>query len=120
MTTEGMDPSECLFCKIGAGEIPAASVGETEMALAFKDINPAAPTHVLVIPKEHITSLADLGDGRGALLEDLFGLLRSVADALPVEDGYRVVTNVGKDGGQTVPHLHFHLLGGRGLGWPPG
>ena len=119
--TDAVGPQvECLFCKIAAGDIPAATVGETELSLAFKDINPAAPTHVLVIPREHISSLADLDRGRGALLEDLFGLMRSVAEELPMENGYRVVTNVGSDGGQTVPHLHFHLLGGRSLDWPPG
>lgn len=111
---------DCLFCKIVAGDIPATVVGETERSLAFKDINPAAPTHLLVIPREHIASLAELGPGQGELLDDLFGLLASLADSNGLDGGFRVVTNVGSDGGQTVPHLHFHLLGGRSLGWPPG
>lgn len=112
--------TDCLFCKISRREIPATIVGETEMSLAFEDINAAAPTHVLVIPKEHIASFHELENARGDLLEDISGLLRSVADGASLENGYRVVTNVGKDGGQSVPHLHFHLLGGRSLGWPPG
>jgi histidine triad (HIT) family protein len=112
--------TDCLFCKIVAREIPATIVGETERSLAFKDINAAAPIHALVIPKDHIASLADLGPSQGELLEDLFGLVTSVAEASDLAHGYRVVTNVGQDGGQAVDHLHFHLLGGRGLSWPPG
>jgi len=112
--------SDCLFCKIVAGEIPGKVVAETEQALAFRDINPAAPTHVLVIPKEHVASTQDLGPGRAELLGEMFGVMASVAEQEGLDGGYRVVTNVGADGGQTVHHLHFHVIGGRQMTWPPG
>ncbi len=113
--------SDCLFCRIARGEIPAHKVAESAHALAFRDIQPQAPTHVLVIPKSHVAdSAAALGASNGALLGELFALAADVARAEKLERGWRLVTNVGADGGQSVPHLHFHLLGGRALQWPPG
>ncbi len=116
-----MSPSDCLFCKIAGGEIPAALVHQDDRIVAFRDINPQAPTHILLIPREHIASL-DAADGEHrALLGDLLLAARDLARSEGMaEDGYRTVVNVGADGGQTVHHLHVHLLGGRSLGWPPG
>jgi histidine triad (HIT) family protein len=110
----------CLFCKIAAGELDAAIVAESDRALAFRDINPAAPTHVLVIPREHLGSVNDVGRDQAELLQDLFALVVDVAAAEGLSDGYRLVSNIGRAGGQTVGHLHFHVLGGRDMGWPPG
>lgn len=113
--------SDCLFCRIAAGGIPAERVDESEHALAFRDIHPQAPTHVLLIPKRHVAaSAAELGPDHAALLGDLFALAARIAEREGLEKGWRLVTNVGEHGGQTVHHLHFHLLGGRALGWPPG
>lgn len=109
----------CIFCKIAAGEIPAKEVYRDERAVAFHDLHPQAPTHVLIIPKKHVVSIADLGEDV-ALAGHLVGVARTVAQTLGLGGGYRVVTNVGSDGGQSVFHLHFHVLGGRPLGWPPG
>ena len=111
---------DCLFCSIVAGDIPADVVKETEHTLAFRDINPVAPTHVLVIPKAHIASAAELSATHSDLLGDLFEVMRAVADEAGVKEGHRIVTNVGTEAGQTVLHLHFHVLGGRSLTWPPG
>lgn len=111
--------SGCIFCRIASGEIPAARVAESDAAVAFRDLNPQAPVHVLVVPRRHVASLADAaeGDELGALLL----LAREVARLEGIADsGYRVVTNSGADAGQTVHHLHLHVLGGRALGWPPG
>ena len=109
----------CLFCKIVAGEIPATIVAESDDALAFRDIAPQAPVHVLVIPKQHVASLAETPDGRA--MAAISELAKRVARDLGVEhSGYRVVVNTGADGGQTVHHLHLHLLAGRALHWPPG
>jgi len=114
-----MTPADCLFCRIVAGEIPSDRVAETEVSLAFRDINPVAPQHVLIIPKKHVAdSLADLDDPWA--LADLVQLAREVAKADEFKEGWRLVSNIGSDGGQTVPHLHFHLLGGRKMKWPPG
>ncbi len=109
----------CLFCRIVAREIPAQIVAETEWCLAFRDISPQAPTHVLIVPKVHVDSLAEVTD---PLLAGQVALLAAeVARTLGVEAaGYRVVMNTGADGGQTVQHLHAHLLAGRALHWPPG
>jgi len=115
-----MKMADCLFCKIAARELDADVVHETESTLAFKDINPGAPVHVLVIPKSHVVSSRELGSADGALLGELFETIRIVAERSDVSGGYRLVTNVGAEGGQTVPHLHFHVLGGRALSWPPG
>ena len=109
----------CLFCNLLAGEIPSEKVHETENVLAFKDINPAAPTHVLVIPKEHIVSAQDLTPEHGELLAEMFKVMAKIADDARLS-GHRIVTNIGGDAGQTVHHLHFHVLGGRELSWPPG
>jgi histidine triad (HIT) family protein len=112
-----MDPS-CIFCKIAAHEAPAKVVHEDEHVLAFQALNPAAPLHVLVIPKTHVASLSEtdaLVAGRLAV-----AAAKVAKDAGHAERGYRVLTNVGPDGGQSVFHLHFHVLAGRSLGWPPG
>lgn len=110
--------SDCLFCKIVAGEIPAQVVYQDEHTLAFSDINPQAPVHVLVIPKEHIPSVAHLS---GAICHHLMEAVNAVAKQQGIaESGYRVVSNVGKDAQQTVHHLHWHVIGGRSLQWPPG
>ena len=113
--------AECLFCAIVAGEIPATTVLETDRILAFRDINPQAPTHVLVIPKTHYPDVAALAAADAALLGEVIGAVQQVAVAEAVaETGYRVVFNTGAEAGQTVPHVHAHLLGGRSLTWPPG
>lgn len=111
---------ECLFCRIVAGEIDSTKVHETDNVLAFQDINPAAPTHTLVIPKEHIASAHDLSVQNGEVLAEIFEVARSIAEEAGIADGYRVVTNVGSKAGQSVFHLHFHVLGGRDFSWPPG
>jgi histidine triad (HIT) family protein len=111
---------ECLFCQIVEGRIPSTKVRETDTVLAFEDINPAAPTHVLVIPKEHIVSAHELKAEHGPVLADIFDTAASIAAERGVGEGYRVVTNVGRDAGQSVFHIHFHVLGGRDLSWPPG
>jgi histidine triad (HIT) family protein len=116
-----MSPTDCLFCKIVAGEIPADLVHEGERLIAFRDIAPQAPLHVLVIPREHIGSLGAAGEAHGDLLGEALLLAAEIARAEGVEDdGYRTVINTGDHGGQTVHHLHVHVLGGRALGWPPG
>ena len=113
--------AECLFCAIVAGEIPATTVLETDRVLAFRDINPQAPTHVLVIPKTHYPDVAALAAADAALLGEVIGAVQQVVAAETVaETGYRVVFNTGAEAGQTVPHVHAHLLGGRSLTWPPG
>ena len=113
--------AECLFCAIVAGEIPATTVLETDRVLAFRDINPQAPTHVLVIPKTHYPDVAALAAADAALLGEVIDAVQQVAVADGVaETGYRVVFNTGAEAGQTVPHVHAHLLGGRSLTWPPG
>jgi histidine triad (HIT) family protein len=112
---------DCIFCKIARGEIPAKQVAESEHALAFRDINPQAPTHALVIPKQHLAdSAAELGPAHATALGDLFALAARVAKDEGLTQGWRLVTNVGPHAGQSVHHLHFHLLGGRPMGWPPG
>ncbi len=110
--------NDCLFCKIAAGTIPSDKVYEDANVVAFRDIDPKAPTHVLVIPKEHIESLADLKDFDTAA--HIIRIIKQLSVSLGLKDGFRVVVNSGQDGGQTVSHLHFHLLGGRTMGWPPG
>ncbi len=110
----------CLFCKIASKEIDATIVHETEDVLAFNDINPAAPTHVLVIPKRHVISVHELGPEDAELTGKLFDAVGRVASDAGIAEGYRVVSNVGDEAGQTIHHLHLHVLGGRQLGWPPG
>jgi histidine triad (HIT) family protein len=115
------DDPDCLFCRIVLGEIPSTKVYEDDLVLAFRDIAPRSPTHILVIPKEHIASAADLTDGDGPLLGRLFAATAQIArDQGIAEAGYRLVSNVGRWGGQTVDHLHLHLMGGRAFEWPPG
>jgi histidine triad (HIT) family protein len=114
--------AECLFCRIVAGEIPATIVKRSEDAVAFRDVDPRAPTHVLLIPTRHVAAVRDAkGPDGERLLGQLLGFAAEVATELGLDGGgYRVVTNTGKDAGQSVDHLHFHLLGGRRLSWPPG
>ncbi|HAY81520.1 MAG TPA: histidine triad nucleotide-binding protein [Planctomycetaceae bacterium] len=109
-----------IFKKIIDKEIPANIVHEDDLCLAFHDVSPQAPTHVLVIPKQEITSLATLTDADQAVAGHMLLVIKKIAEELGLDDGYRVVTNIGSDGGQSVFHLHFHLLGGRALSWPPG
>lgn len=109
-----------IFTKIINREIPADIVYEDDLALAFRDINAQAPTHVLVIPKEEIASLDDISDDNAHVMGHLFSVVRKVAAQLELTGGYRTVINCGADGGQTVDHIHIHLLGGRALSWPPG
>lgn len=111
---------DCLFCRIVAGEIPATKVHEDELVIAIRDINPQAPTHVLVMPKRHVVSAADLTESDAPLLSRLFSVAADIARSEGLDGGWRLVANVGPDGGQTVDHLHFHLLGGRRMTWPPG
>ncbi|SDG18456.1 histidine triad (HIT) family protein [Sinosporangium album] len=112
---------DCLFCKIVKGEIPAEIVQESERTLAFRDINPQAPTHVLVIPKGHFANAAELALADDGLADEVFKTAHAIAVAEGIADtGYRLVFNTGPGAGQTVFHVHGHLLGGRGLTWPPG
>ena len=116
-----MANDKCLFCRIASGEIPAKKVYEDNDVVAFQDINPQAPTHVLVIPRKHIPSLDDLSESDAAILGTTMVRLAQIARDTHVNaDGYRVVVNKGEAAGQTVFHIHFHLLGGRNFGWPPG
>jgi histidine triad (HIT) family protein len=110
----------CLFCKIVAGEIPSDKLHESDSVLAFRDVDPKAPTHVLLIPKEHIRDLTEVTNDHGDVLADLVQAAAHLADTEGLDNGWRLVANVGADAGQSVLHLHFHLLGGRPLGWPPG
>ena len=116
-----MADDNCIFCKIAAGEIPASKIYEDERAVAFRDINPQAPTHALVIPRTHVASLNEAGEGEEALLGHLLLVAARVArEAGHAEGGYRTVINTNADAGQTVFHVHVHVLGGRALTWPPG
>ena len=113
--------SDCIFCKIAAGEIPSDIVFQDDVCLAFKDINPGAPTHILIIPKEHIATLNDLTPEHQSTVGHILLAAKQIASRLGVDaSGYRVVANCNSDGGQVVFHIHFHLLGGRRLSWPPG
>ena len=114
------DPN-CLFCRIGRGEVPAEIVHDDDLVIAFRDINPKAPTHILVIPRRHVASAAELTEEDGPMLGRLFATAAQLArDAGVAERGFRLVTNSGSAAGQSVDHLHFHLLGGRSMSWPPG
>jgi histidine triad (HIT) family protein len=112
--------ADCLFCRMASGEIPVRKVHEDDLVFAIRDINPQAPSHVLVIPVEHLASAAELGDDHGELLGRLFSVAAKIAVGDGLENGWRLVSNVGPDGGQSVAHLHVHLLGGRPMTWPPG
>jgi histidine triad (HIT) family protein len=112
--------TDCLFCGIATGEIDADVVRESDGVVAFRDVNPVAPTHILVIPKEHLASIQEVGHEHAALLGEVFAAIDEIAAEEGLSGGYRVVTNVGSDAGQSVHHLHWHLLGGRAMAWPPG
>jgi len=118
--TGGDAAPDCLFCKIVAGEIPSEEVTSDDVTYAFRDINPGAPSHVLVVPREHITDAAALRADHGELLGAMFATAQRVAEIDRLTGGYRLVFNVGEDGGNTVAHLHLHVLGGRSMSWPPG
>ena len=111
---------DCLFCKIAAGEVPSNKLYEDDQLLAFYDIDPQAPVHFLVIPKKHIASAAALTEEDGALLGHIFATIAKLCKDLGCDGGYRVVSNVGEDAGQSVKHLHFHVMAKRPMGWPAG
>ena len=112
---------DCLFCKIAAGEIPSRKAYEDELVYAFHDIDPQAPQHIIIIPKEHIASANELTEENAGVVSDVFAAAAVIARMEGfAENGYRIVNNCGNDGGQTVNHIHFHLLAGRNLQWPPG
>ena len=116
-----MTEIDCIFCKIIAGEIPAELLHNDDLVVAFRDISPKAPTHLLLIPREHIASAAQLGEEHAPMLGRMFAVAAKLAaDAGVVDSGYRLVSNSGEGAGQSVRHLHFHLLGGRSMSWPPG
>ena len=110
----------CVFCKIVEGVIPSTPVYQDEFGYAFADLNPMAPVHVLIVPRRHISSMADVNQDDRALLGHLLWAAAEIARTKHLDDGYRIVVNTGEEGGQTVDHLHLHLLGGRSLTWPPG
>jgi len=113
--------NDCLFCKIIAGEIPSDKVFENDSIFAFRDIDPKAPIHILIIPKEHITTTNDLNESHKTLVGEIMLAAKEIADQEGIaESGYRTVFNCNQDGGQTVYHIHLHLLGGRQMNWPPG
>jgi histidine triad (HIT) family protein len=112
--------NDCLFCKIRDGAIPAKQVYQDDRAIAFRDINPQAPTHILIIPRKHIASVDDITDEDNALVGHLHQVAAKLAKEENLTNGYRTLFNTGNDAGQTVFHLHLHLVGGRQLGWPPG
>lgn len=111
---------DCLFCKIVNGDIPCGKVYEDEKVLAFRDIEPQAPTHILIIPKEHIKSAAEITSENSAVIAHIFEVAAKIAKDEGLDDGYRIVNNCGDNAGQTVKHLHFHLMGGRAFTWPAG
>jgi len=116
-----VEKDECIFCKIIKKQIPSDIVYEDDKVIGFKDISPEAPVHVVIVPKKHITDLNCLKKDESEIIGHIFMVAREIAKTLGVaEDGYRIVNNCGRQGGQTVGHLHFHLLGGRMLKWPPG
>lgn len=111
---------DCIFCKIAAGEIPSKKLFEDDRVIAFYDLNPQAPVHFLVIPKQHISGADMINAENSAVVAYIFEVIAKLTAELGLKDGFRVVNNCGEDGGQTVGHLHFHVLGGRQLAWPPG
>ena len=116
-----MTSSDCLFCRIGAGEIPADVIRATSDWVAFRDINPQAPTHILIIPRLHVASVSELEEAQTGVMGRLFLAAKELAREEGIDEaGYRMVVNAGADAGQTVFHIHMHLLGGREMGWPPG
>lgn len=111
---------ECIFCKIAAGEIPSTKVYEDDTVVAFNDLDPQAPVHVLIIPKEHIASAAEINESNSAVVAHIFEVAAKIAAEKGLKDGFRIVNNCGDSAGQSVKHLHFHLMGGRDFGWPAG
>ncbi len=111
---------DCIFCKIVQGEIPSTKVYEDDQILAFRDLDPQAPVHILIIPKMHIASADALTEENAGVVSHIFVVAKQIAAQEGLTNGYRIVNNCGEDGGQTVKHLHFHLLGGRTMAWPPG
>jgi len=111
---------DCLFCKIVKKEIPSEIVYENDKLIAFRDINSQAPTHILIIPKEHFASLKEIPEEKKGILAELLLAARQIAEEKQLSRGYRIVLNTGKESGQAVFHIHFHLLGGRQMDWPPG
>ena len=111
---------DCLFCKIIAGEIPSAKVYEDDTVFAFRDIDPQAPVHVLIVPKEHIASAKEINETNSAVVAHIFEVAAKIAKDEGLDDGYRIINNCGDSAGQTVKHLHFHLMGGREFTWPAG
>lgn len=115
-----MNTSDCLFCKIVQGAIPAKIIYRDDQVVAFHDINPQAPVHFLVVPVKHVAGLNEPAASDGAMLSSVYATVRKLAGDQGLNNGYRVVANCGSDGGQTVSHLHFHVLGKRPMAWPPG
>ncbi|ADC89229.1 histidine triad (HIT) protein [Thermocrinis albus DSM 14484] len=115
-----MQVKDCIFCKILRRELPSTGVYEDELVYAFRDINPVAPTHILIIPKKHILGVQELQQEDECLVGHMFYVAKKIAEQEGLSGGYRLVFNVGKDAGQTVFHLHLHLIGGRSMNWPPG
>ncbi|MCM1365452.1 MAG: histidine triad nucleotide-binding protein [Faecalibacterium sp.] len=111
---------DCIFCKIANGEIPTTKVYEDDTVVAFNDMTPQAPVHILIIPKQHIPSVAALNETNSAVVAHIFEVAARLGKELGLDNGYRIVNNCGEDGGQTVQHLHFHFMGGRQFGWPAG
>ena len=111
---------DCIFCKIACGDIPATKVYEDETVVAFNDLEPQAPTHILIIPKMHIASADEINEANSAVVAHIFEVAAKIAKEKGLSNGYRIVNNCGADGGQTVKHLHFHLMGGSQFGWPAG
>jgi histidine triad (HIT) family protein len=111
---------DCLFCKIAAGEIPSKKLYEDDMVYAFYDIDPKAPVHFLVIPKKHISKLSEINGENSAVIAHIYEVIAKLSKELGLEKGFRVVSNCGEDAGQSVGHIHFHVLSGRLLAWPPG
>ena len=111
---------DCIFCKIAAGEIPSTKVYEDDTVVAFNDLDPQAPVHVLIIPKEHIASAAEINESNSAVVAHIFEVAAKIAAEKGLKDGFRIVNNCGDSVGQSVKHLHFHLMGGRDFGWPAG
>ena len=111
---------DCIFCKIAAGEIPSTKVYEDDTVVSFNDLDPQAPVHVLIIPKEHIASAAEINESNSAVVAHIFEVAAKIAAEKGLKDGFRIVNNCGDSAGQSVKHLHFHLMGGRDFGWPAG
>lgn len=111
---------DCIFCKIAAGEIPSTKVYEDDTVVAFNDLDPQAPVHVLIIPKEHIASAEEINESNSAVVAHIFEVAAKIAAEKGLKDGFRIVNNCGDSAGQSVKHLHFHLMGGRDFGWPAG